>query len=50
MFYIFLTTFSLEITHYIVGAENRFKPKFHDLIIISVLHDFTFDSVPTIFL
>jgi hypothetical protein len=40
MFYIYLTTFSLEISHYIVGAENRFQPKFHGLICISFLHGF----------
>jgi hypothetical protein len=31
MFYRYLSTFSLEKRHYIVGAENRFQPKFHDL-------------------
>jgi hypothetical protein len=50
MFYIYLTMFSLELCHYIVGAENRFKPKFHDLISISFLHGFSFDSIPTIYL
>jgi hypothetical protein len=43
MFYIYLTTFSLEIRYYIVGAENCFKPKFHDLISISFLHGFSID-------
>jgi hypothetical protein len=47
MFSIYLTTFSLEIRYYIVGAENRFKPKFHDMISISFLHNFYFDSIPT---
>jgi hypothetical protein len=43
MFYIYLTTFSLEIRYYIVGAENRFKPQFYDLISISFLRGFSFD-------
>ena len=41
MFYIYLTTFSLETSQYIVGAENRFQPKFHGLISISFLHGFS---------
>jgi hypothetical protein len=40
----------MEIRHYIVGAENRFQPKFHDLISISFLRGFPFDSIPTIYL
>jgi hypothetical protein len=49
MFYIYLTTFSLEIRDHIIDAKNCFKPKFHDLISISFLHDFYFDSIPTIY-
>jgi hypothetical protein len=40
MFYIYLTTFILR--HYIVGAENHFQTKFHDLISISFLHGYPF--------
>jgi hypothetical protein len=49
MFYIYLTMFLLEIRDYIIGAINRFKPKFHDLISISFLHDFSLDSISTIY-
>jgi hypothetical protein len=42
--YIYLTRFSLEIRHYIVGAEKCLQPMFHDLISISFLHGSPFDS------